>query len=87
MWLERGVEVHKPVVDGIEHVLAADPVAISVRQITEGVSQSLGGQLGTAQIELPSSGGNSVGGAEPVVNGLPDFTRDIELQLRPEYAA
>ena len=56
-------------------------VSDGVRQITEGVSQSLGGQLGTAQIELPSSGGNSVGGAEPVVNGLPDFTRDTELQL------
>jgi hypothetical protein len=50
------------------------------RQITSSVTQSLVGQLGNAQIELPSSAG-SVGGAEPVVNGLPDFTRDAELQI------
>jgi hypothetical protein len=50
------------------------------RQIAAGVTESIGGQLGTAQIELPSGAG-SVGGAEPIVNGLPDFTRDAELQL------
>lgn len=55
-------------------------VGEGIRQITASVSESIGGQLGTAQIELPSGAGN-VGGAEPVVNGLPDFTRDIELQL------
>lgn len=55
-------------------------LADGVRQITASISESIGGQLGTAQIELPSGAG-SVGGAEPVVNGLPDFTRDNELQL------
>src|SRR5207249_8521125 len=61
--------------------LIGSAVSDGVRQITEGVGQSLGGQLGTAQIELPSSGGNSGGGAEPVVDGRPDFTRGAEPQL------
>lgn len=61
--------------------LLGSAVSDGVRQITEGVSQTLGGQLGSAQIELPSSSGGNVGGAEPVVNGLPDFTRDTEIQL------
>ncbi|MEX2045658.1 MAG: hypothetical protein WEE03_00720 [Chloroflexota bacterium] len=51
-----------------------------VRQITANVSESLVGQPGRAQIELPGSAG-SVASAAPVVNGLPDFTRDAELQL------
>jgi hypothetical protein len=55
-------------------------ISEGVRQITTGVSESLAGQLGSGQIELPS-GAPSVGGAEPVVNGLPDFTRDTELQI------
>jgi len=55
-------------------------IADGIRQITASVSESIGGQLGTAQIELPSGAGNVVG-AEPVVNGLPDFTQDRELQL------
>lgn len=50
------------------------------REITAGLSQSLAGQLGNAQIELPSSAGN-VASAEPVVSGLPDFTRDAQLPL------
>jgi len=61
--------------------LLGSAVGDGIRQITEGVSQTLGGQLGNAQIELPSSGGNNAVGAEPVVNGLPDFTRDTEIQL------
>ncbi len=60
--------------------LVGSGIADGIRQITASVSESIGGQLGTAQIELPSGAGNVVG-AEPVVNGLPDFTRDIELQL------
>ena len=52
----------------------------AIRQITTSVGESIGGQQGTAQIELPSGAGNVVG-AEPVVNGLPDFTQDRELQL------
>jgi hypothetical protein len=60
--------------------LVGSGVADGIRQITASVSESIGGQLGTAQIELPSGAGN-VGGAEPVVNGLPDFTRDVELPL------
>lgn len=55
-------------------------VSEGFRQITASVGESLGGQQGNAQIELPNTGGN-VGGAEPVVNGLPDFTRDTEIQL------
>lgn len=55
-------------------------IADGVRQITASLGESIGGQLGTAQIELPSGAGN-VGGAEPVVNGLPDFTREAELSL------
>jgi large repetitive protein len=50
-----------------------------IRQITSSVGGTLG-QVGSGQIELPSGGGN-VTGAEPVVNGLPDFTRDTQLQL------
>jgi len=53
-------------------------VSDGVRQITSGVGTL--GQQGSAQIELPSGAGN-VTGAEPVVNGLPDFTRDTALQL------
>jgi len=49
-------------------------------QISASVSESIVGQLGNAQIELPTSAGN-VGGAEPVVNGLPDFTRETQLEL------
>lgn len=55
-------------------------VSDGVRQITANLSASLAAQLGNAQIELPSTGGN-VGGAEPVVNGLPDFTQARELEL------
>ena len=55
-------------------------IADGIREITTSVSESIGGQLGTAQIELPSGAGNVVS-AEPVVNGLPDFTRDALLQL------
>jgi hypothetical protein len=53
-------------------------ISDGVRQITS----SVGGisQLGSGQIELPSGGGN-VTSAEPVANGLPDFTRDAQLQL------
>lgn len=54
--------------------------ADGIRQITASVTESIGGQLGTAQIELPSGAGNVVS-AEPVVNGLPDFTREAELSL------
>ncbi len=55
-------------------------VGDGIRQITASVSESFAGQLGSGQIELPAGGGNVVS-AEPVVNGLPDFTRDTELQL------
>ena len=55
-------------------------VSEGVRQLTASLGESLVGQLGSAQIELPATGGN-VGGAEPVVNGLPDFTQETELQL------
>jgi hypothetical protein len=51
-----------------------------IRQITTSVGQSIAGQLGNGQIELPAGAGNVVS-AEPVVNGLPDFTRDAELQI------
>lgn len=51
-----------------------------IRQITASVSESIAGQPGSGQIELPAGGGNVVS-AEPVVNGLPDFTRDAELQF------
>ena len=54
-------------------------VSEGVRQITRSVGGTLG-QVGSGQIELPSGGGNVVG-TEPVVSGLPDFTRDTELQL------
>jgi hypothetical protein len=50
-----------------------------IRQITTSVGESLAGALGNGQIELPA--GNNVVSAEPVVNGLPDFTRDAELQI------
>jgi len=49
-------------------------------QITASVKDSIAGQLGSGQIELPAGAGNVVS-AEPVVNGLPDFTRDAELQI------
>ena len=66
-------------------VILAGPIVGSavgdgMRQITASVSESLVGQLGNAPIELPNSSGN-VGGAEPVVNGLPDFTREPALTL------
>lgn len=64
-------------------------VSEGVRQITASISESFAGQLGSAQIELPSTGG-TVGGAEPVVNGLPDFTQERELELSgrvPSFAA
>jgi hypothetical protein len=51
-----------------------------IRQITASVGQSISGQLGSGQIELPAGGGNVVS-AEPVINGLPDFTQDAELQI------
>jgi hypothetical protein len=51
-----------------------------IQQITASLAESLVGQLGNAQIELPGTASN-VGGAEPVVNGLPDFTQEGELQL------
>ncbi len=51
-----------------------------IRQITTSVGESIGGQLGSGQIELPAGGGTVVS-AEPVINGLPDFTRDSELQI------
>ena len=54
-------------------------VSDGIRQITSTVGGTLG-QVGSGQIELPSGAGN-VTGAEPVVNGLPDFTRDVLLQL------
>jgi hypothetical protein len=54
-------------------------VGNGIRQITSSVGGTLG-QVGSGQIELPSGGGN-VTGAEPIVNGLPDFTRDAQLQL------
>lgn len=52
----------------------------AMRQITSSFNESLLGQLGSAQIELPSTSG-TVGGAEPVVIGLPDFTQDTALKL------
>jgi len=55
-------------------------VSEGFRQLTASLSESLVGQLGSAQIELPGAAGN-VGGAEPVVNGLPDFTQETELQV------
>ncbi len=60
--------------------LVGSALDVGARQITASVSEKLIGQLGSAQIELPS-GAASVGGAEPVVNGLPDFTRETELPL------
>jgi hypothetical protein len=59
--------------------LIGSAISDGIRQITSSVGGSLG-QLGSGQIELPSGGG-SVTGAEPVVNGLPDFTRDTALPL------
>ena len=55
-------------------------IADGIRQITTSVGESIAGQLGNGQIELPAGAGNVVS-AEPVVNGLPDFTRDAELQI------
>lgn len=51
-----------------------------IRQIAAGLTESIAGQLGSGQIELPVGAGNVVS-AEPVVNGLPDFTQDAELPL------
>ena len=60
--------------------MVASSVGDGIRAITASVAESIGGQLGTAQIELPAGPG-SVGGAEPVVNGLPDFTREPALSI------
>jgi len=60
--------------------IVGSSVSEGIQQITASLSESLVGQLGSAQIELPGAAGN-VGGAEPVVNGLPDFTQESELQL------
>jgi glucodextranase-like protein len=60
--------------------MVGSAVTEGVRQITASVGDSLAGQHGSAQIELPSTGG-TVGGAEPVVSDLPDFTRDTALRL------
>jgi hypothetical protein len=60
--------------------LVSSGIADGLRQVAASVSESIGGKLGTAQIELPSGAGNVVG-AEPVVNGLPDFTREALLQM------
>ena len=56
-------------------------VSENVRQITATLSESFAASLGSAQIELPSSGTGTVGGSEPVASGLPDFTQERELQL------
>jgi len=55
-------------------------VGDGIREITASVGKSISGQLGSGQIELPAGGGNVVS-AEPVINGLPDFTQDSELQI------
>jgi glucodextranase-like protein len=55
-------------------------VGDGIRQITTSVGESITGQLGSGQIELPAGGGNVVS-ADPVINGLPDFTQDSELQI------
>jgi hypothetical protein len=55
-------------------------VGDGIREITASVGKSIAGQLGSGQIELPAGGGNVVS-AEPVINGLPDFTQDSELQI------
>ncbi|HEV8671677.1 MAG TPA: hypothetical protein VGS01_13195 [Candidatus Limnocylindria bacterium] len=60
--------------------IVGSAVSDGLRQITASVSESLAGPPGNAQIELPNTIAN-FGGAEPVVNGLPDFTRDTDLQL------
>lgn len=60
--------------------LVGSGIGDGFRQIATSISESIGGQPGTAQIELPT-GAASVGGAEPVVSGLPDFTRDPELPI------
>ena len=55
-------------------------VGDGIREITTKVGESISGQLGSGQIELPAGAGNVVS-AEPVINGLPDFTQDAELQI------
>ena len=68
--------------------IVGSSISDGIRQITTSVGETIAGQLGNGQIELPT-GNSTVGGAEPVVNGLPDFTRDIELQISgrvPSYA-
>jgi hypothetical protein len=60
--------------------LVGTAVSDGIRQITASVTETIAGQLGNGQIELPAGAAN-VAGAEPVVNGLPDFTRDAELQI------
>ncbi len=60
--------------------LVGSSIGDGIRQITTSVGQTIAGQLGSGQIELPS-GNSNVGTAEPVVNGLPDFTRDAVLPI------
>lgn len=60
--------------------IISSAIGDGIRQITASVGESIGGQLGSGQIELPAGGGSIVS-AEPVINGLPDFTRDSELQI------
>jgi hypothetical protein len=60
--------------------LIGSAIGDGIREITTSLGESIGGQLGSGQIELPAGGGNVVS-AEPVINGLPDFTRDSELQI------
>jgi hypothetical protein len=60
--------------------IVSSSIGDGIRQITTSVGETIAGQLGQGQIELPT-GNSNVGGAEPVVNGLPDFTRDAELAI------
>ena len=55
-------------------------VGDGIGQITASVGESIAGRIGSGQIELPPGAGN-VASAEPVINGLPDFTQDSELQI------
>ena len=60
--------------------IVGSAVSDGLHQISASVGESLAGPPGNAQIELPNAVAN-VSGAEPVVNGLPDFTRDTDLKL------
>jgi glucodextranase-like protein len=60
--------------------MAGGSIGEGIRQFTASVTEQLGNPLGTAQIELPSGAANVVG-AEPRVDGLPDFTREPELSI------